>query len=170
MHLLGASKFFYRPERYEFFTGVFESFDGGLTWTQEQPEGVESYTLTSDPVTTFDDAGNGYFTLLTRGPTGLDMLKKPRQGSWGRPVAVDRTTNTDKQWIAGDQNPRGQSPFAGNVYMSWTDFGSRNVIVQEGVVHFWGLVGSESERNALTALAREVPGVTEVADEMIPAY
>lgn len=52
----------------------------------------------------------------------------------------------------------------------WTNFGSRNVIVQDGVVHLWGLISSESERKALTALAHEVPGVSDVADEMIPAY
>jgi CBS domain-containing protein len=52
----------------------------------------------------------------------------------------------------------------------WTDFGSRNVIVTNGVVHLWGLVGSEQERTALIALAETVPGVVRVADEMIPAY
>jgi CBS-domain-containing membrane protein len=52
----------------------------------------------------------------------------------------------------------------------WTDFGSRNVIVTDGVVHLWGLVGSEEERKALTALAEDVPGVVRVSDEMIPAY
>lgn len=29
------------------------------------------------------------------------------------------------------------------------------VIVEDGVVHLWGLVGSESERRALTALAQK---------------
>jgi osmotically-inducible protein OsmY len=38
------------------------------------------------------------------------------------------------------------------------------------VVHLWGLVGSEAERKALLALAESVPGVSWVADEMIPAY
>ena len=52
----------------------------------------------------------------------------------------------------------------------WTDFGSRNITVEDGVVHLWGLVGSESERKALTALAEEIPGVAKVSDEMIPAY
>jgi CBS domain-containing protein len=52
----------------------------------------------------------------------------------------------------------------------WTDFGSRNIIVQDGVVHLWGLVSSESERKALTALAEGIPGVSDVADEMIPSY
>jgi CBS domain-containing protein len=53
---------------------------------------------------------------------------------------------------------------------SWTDFGSRNVIVTDGIVHLWGLVGSEQERKALVSMAEEVPGVTRVSDEMIPAY
>jgi CBS domain-containing protein len=49
---------------------------------------------------------------------------------------------------------------------SWTDFGSRNVIVSDGVVHLWGLVSSEPERKALIALAEGVPGVRRVSDEM----
>jgi osmotically-inducible protein OsmY len=53
---------------------------------------------------------------------------------------------------------------------SWTDFGSRNVIVADGKVHLWGLVGSPAERKALVALAEGVPGVAGVVDEMIPAY
>jgi len=122
-HLLGASKFFHDPVNYDFYTGVFESYDGGVSWTELQPAGVENYSLTSDPVTTFDDQGNGYFTLLTRGPTGVDMLKKPAGSNWLPPVVVNRTTSTDKQWIMGDQNPQGISPYAGNLYMSWTSFG-----------------------------------------------
>jgi CBS domain-containing protein len=52
----------------------------------------------------------------------------------------------------------------------WTDFGDRNVIVKDGVVHLWGLVGSDEERIALVAMAEGVPGIAGVADEMIPAY
>jgi uncharacterized repeat protein (TIGR01451 family) len=122
-HLLGSSKFFYDPAQYDFYTGVFESYDGGHAWTELQPPGVEDYSLTSDPVTTFDHLGNGYFTLLTRGPTGVDMLKKPAGGDWLPKVIVDRTTSTDKQWIMGDQDPQGISPYAGYLYMSWTSFG-----------------------------------------------
>ena len=53
---------------------------------------------------------------------------------------------------------------------AWTDFGSRNVIVRDGVVHLWGLVGSPEEQTALVALAEQVPGVKNVADETFPAY
>ena len=52
----------------------------------------------------------------------------------------------------------------------WTDFGSRNVIVSDGVVHLWGLVGTPEERTALIASAEDVPGVARVAGEMIAAY
>ncbi|MGA3308690.1 MAG: CBS domain-containing protein [Xanthobacteraceae bacterium] len=52
----------------------------------------------------------------------------------------------------------------------WTDFGQRNVIVNDGIVHLWGLVGSQEEHKALLALAEGVPGVVSVSDEMIPGY
>src|SRR5215475_7053519 len=48
----------------------------------------------------------------------------------------------------------------------WTDFGARNVTVHNGVVHLWGLITSDDERRALTALAEGVPGVARVQDEM----
>lgn len=121
MHLLGTSKFFFDSAAYKHYTGVFETYDGGYTWDQLQPDGLEVYTKTSDPVTTFDELGNSYFTLLTINPLGLDMLKKTVGGAWEAPVTVDRTTRADKQWIIGDQNPQGDSPYAGNVYMTWAN-------------------------------------------------
>ena len=53
---------------------------------------------------------------------------------------------------------------------NWTDFGERNVIVENGVVHLWGMVNTPEERKALLALAESVPGVVSVSDEMIPGY
>ena len=55
-------------------------------------------------------------------------------------------------------------------HQDWTDFGQRNVIVNSGIVHLWGLVGSQEEHKALVALAEGVPGVVSVSDEMIPGY
>jgi CBS domain-containing protein len=52
----------------------------------------------------------------------------------------------------------------------WTDFGGRNITVSGGVVHLWGLITSDSERRALTALAEGVPGVSAVRDEMFAIY
>jgi CBS-domain-containing membrane protein len=53
---------------------------------------------------------------------------------------------------------------------SWTDFGERNIVVTNGVVHLWGLVSSPKEHKALLALAESVTGVREVSDEMIASY
>ncbi|MGO9674086.1 MAG: CBS domain-containing protein [Methylocella sp.] len=52
----------------------------------------------------------------------------------------------------------------------WTDFGERNVVVSDKVVHLWGLVGSPEEHKALLALAEGVPGVRKIVDEMIASY
>lgn len=52
----------------------------------------------------------------------------------------------------------------------WTDFGSRNVTVENGIVRLWGLCGSEAEHKALIVLAETTPGVKRVSDEMIPAW
>ncbi|HUI20184.1 MAG TPA: CBS domain-containing protein [Methylocella sp.] len=53
---------------------------------------------------------------------------------------------------------------------SWTDFGERNVVVSDGIVHLWGLVGSPEEHKALLALVQDVPGVRQISDEMFPSY
>jgi len=53
---------------------------------------------------------------------------------------------------------------------SWTDFGERNIVVSDGVVHLWGLVGSPEEHKALLALAEDIPGVRQISDEMFASY
>jgi CBS domain-containing protein len=47
-----------------------------------------------------------------------------------------------------------------------------NALVQDGIVHLWGLVDSEAERRALRVLAENVPGVKGVEDHLAarPAY
>jgi CBS domain-containing protein len=52
----------------------------------------------------------------------------------------------------------------------WTDFGERNILVSDGVVHLWGLVGSPEEHRALLALAEGIPGVRKISDETIASY
>jgi CBS-domain-containing membrane protein len=86
----------------------------------------------------------------------IQALASSHNGAAPAPAASDRTIRLELLSQLADQ--------------PWTDFGSRNVIVNEGVVHLWGLVGSEEERKALTSLAEGVPGVVRVADEMIAAY
>lgn len=46
----------------------------------------------------------------------------------------------------------------------WSDLPHLNVVVQEGVVHYWGRVHSEEARQALRVAAKGVPGVVDVVD------
>jgi len=83
--------------------------------------------------------------------------------------ALASVTGHDKETGEGDLDIR-QELLARLGQQSWTDFGSRNVIVTGGTVHLWGLISSEPERRALMALAEGVPGVVRVSDEMISTY
>ena len=46
----------------------------------------------------------------------------------------------------------------------WAAAGEGHVVVSDGVVHFWGLVGSEEERRALRIVAENTPGVRGIED------
>ncbi|MGI9415713.1 MAG: CBS domain-containing protein [Hyphomicrobiales bacterium] len=46
----------------------------------------------------------------------------------------------------------------------WSDLSHLNVVVLDGVVHYWGLVHSGAERDALKAAAESVAGVSDVID------
>jgi CBS domain-containing protein len=48
----------------------------------------------------------------------------------------------------------------------WVTPAHITVVVNDGVVHLWGLVGSEEERQALRVAAREVSGVRAVEDHL----
>ena len=54
----------------------------------------------------------------------------------------------------------------------WANSAEANVVVSEGVVHFWGTVGSEEERRALRIVAENIPGVRGIEDHTIsgPRY
>lgn len=47
---------------------------------------------------------------------------------------------------------------------AWSDLSHLNVVVLEGVVHYWGLVRSDAERQALKVAAEEITGVHDVVD------
>jgi hypothetical protein len=109
--------------------GVGYTFDGGQTWTDALFD-VPYRPWASDPVLTVDDNGNYYAcTLEYEGtfdePSGLYVRKSSDGGiSWSGPViAIDSVQGVfeDKQWIALD---RTTSPSNGNIYISWTRFGS----------------------------------------------
>jgi len=54
----------------------------------------------------------------------------------------------------------------------WANPAESNVVVSDGVVHFWGTVGSEEERRALRVVAENIPGVRGIEDHTIsgPRY
>jgi CBS domain-containing protein len=49
----------------------------------------------------------------------------------------------------------------------WANCSESDVVVSDGVVHFWGVVGSEEERRALRVAAENTPGVRGVEDHTI---
>jgi len=49
----------------------------------------------------------------------------------------------------------------------WADASEGRVVVSDGVVHFWGIVGSEAERKALRVAAENTPGVLGIEDHTI---
>jgi len=109
------------------------SFDGGATWGGHGvlidpliPTGFEG-----DPSVTFDSAGDAYYACLGfdagLGFNNLIVHKSTDGGvTWTNPAAPgaavldDGVDFHDKQWITADQNPL--SPFADNLYLSWTEF------------------------------------------------
>jgi CBS domain-containing protein len=48
----------------------------------------------------------------------------------------------------------------------WADTHLLSVVVEDGVVHLWGLVRSEGERRAMVVAAETIPGVRGVADHL----
>lgn len=50
---------------------------------------------------------------------------------------------------------------------TWADTSEGRVVVSDGVVHLWGLVGSEAEREALRVAAENTPGVRGIEDHTI---
>jgi CBS-domain-containing membrane protein len=47
---------------------------------------------------------------------------------------------------------------------SWSNLSHLNVVVADGVVHYWGVVQSKAVRDALKVAAEGVPGVADVVD------
>lgn len=49
----------------------------------------------------------------------------------------------------------------------WATPSDANIVVSDGVVHFWGTAESDEERTALRVLAENIPGVRGIEDHMI---
>ena len=53
---------------------------------------------------------------------------------------------------------------------NWADPTVGNIVVSEGVVHLWNIVGSDEERRALRIAAENIPGVRVVEDHTISGH
>jgi CBS domain-containing protein len=51
----------------------------------------------------------------------------------------------------------------------WSNMSHLNLVVLDGVVHFWGLVASDAQRQAVIVAAESVPGVRDIVDHMLDA-
>lgn len=49
----------------------------------------------------------------------------------------------------------------------WANSSESDIVVSDGVVHFWGVVGSDEERKALRIAAENTPGVCGIEDHTI---
>jgi CBS domain-containing protein len=49
----------------------------------------------------------------------------------------------------------------------WANCSESDIVVLDGIVHFWGVVGSEEERRALRVAAENTPGARSVEDHTI---
>ena len=49
----------------------------------------------------------------------------------------------------------------------WANCSESDIVVSDGIVHYWGVVGSEEERRALLVAAENIPGVRGVEDHTI---
>ena len=52
---------------------------------------------------------------------------------------------------------------------SWASVTNKNIIVEKGIVHLFGSVDSEAERQAIVAAARDIQGVVDVQDHLAPS-
>lgn len=68
---------------------------------------------------------------------------------------------------AGDDDAIRRQLLAELEHQSWWQTGLSNVIVTDGVVHYWGLFDSEAQRAAARVAAENVPGVHRVEDHRV---
>jgi hypothetical protein len=121
--------------------GFATSTDGGGTWTSGFLPGItiiqdpaNPYDRATDPAVAFDSAA-GMWLIATlpllssvSGVTGPAVLvSRSTDGvNWDKPITVATGINLDKSWITCDNWPT--SPFYGNCYVEWDDFGSSDLI------------------------------------------
>ncbi|MCW8804519.1 MAG: T9SS type A sorting domain-containing protein [Ignavibacteriaceae bacterium] len=112
----------------------YRSANGGLTWIESDLVS-NNLGVWGDPVVLFDSLGNLYYAHLSNPISGwwIDRIvvqKSTDNGlTWNDGVGIGQGIQPqaqDKEWLAVDHT---QSPFRGNIYVTWTefdDYGSSN--------------------------------------------
>lgn len=110
-------------------SGYAFSTDGGTTFTHKRLPSAPSRLTAGDPCLAFGVNNEIYYSTLVRTPEApliIGVAKSTDQGATFSSV-VDASTKAnnpfdaqDKEWMTVDTQV--QSPFRGNVYVSWTTF------------------------------------------------
>jgi CBS domain-containing protein len=77
------------------------------------------------------------------------------------------TSRASAQMSSGDRAIREQLR-AQLASQPWARLSSKNIIVENGVVHLFGFVENDDERQAMRVAAESVPGVVRVEDHLAP--
>ncbi|KAB0265001.1 CBS domain-containing protein [Microvirga brassicacearum] len=81
-------------------------------------------------------------------------------------IGVLATTDVSKPMSIADRTIRQQLSDELDA-QPWAHLLAKNIVVENGVVHLFGLVQSEEERNAVRLAAKNVPGVRAVEDHLM---
>lgn len=151
-HLVGMSKFFFRPTYYLFHVGAYVSFDAGRSWANQLIGGFDcqsapnnAWVDTTDPVVAFDSQGRLFSAFLPFSfsynaalqqvwnviPNSAIYVVMSEDGgrTWsianqGRPLALYNSSGLGR--TADKQwiavDANPRSPFRDNVYVGWTVF------------------------------------------------
>lgn len=105
--------------------GFSTSTDGGKTWTAGYLPGLTvnykggSFSAASDAAVAYDAAhGQWLISTLPIGSNDLVAVSRSADGiTWGTPIMVTNTINSDKNWIVCDNTAT--SPYYGHCYVEW---------------------------------------------------
>ncbi len=104
---------------------AYYSTNGGLTWSQHSLS--SSLGVWGDPCLVYDGDGNIYYGHLSIASYWIDRIVVQRSTDHGATyndgagIGFNNPKNQDKEWISVDMT---NSPYHGNVYITWTEFDS----------------------------------------------